>query len=82
MEEHGAANGIRMVVELAKWHDLDIEHAPESTRVLSRDQIKELRKELVKMYPRLDNPLDRRLPYKAVDDKRERGQNGEEEALL
>ena len=82
MEKHGKANGKREVTDLTKPCGSGIENEPEDKDVLSRAQLKELRDKLVNMYPRLDNMLDKRLPYKAGENKRDTIRDVEEEALL
>ena len=82
VEKYGKANGIREVTDLTKPRGSENENEPEDKDVFSRAQIEELRNKLITMYPRLDNLLDRRLPYKAVEGKRDALRDGEEEALL
>ena len=82
MEEHGKPNGEREMTKLAKSIRPDDNGASSNGQtqtanaaeqdVWSREQIEELRQQLVDMYPRLDNPMDKTLPFKAREKKEER----------
>ena len=74
VEEHGKPNGEREMTKLAKSIRPDDNGAPPDDQtqnanateqdVWSREQIEKLRQKLVDMYPRLDNPMDKTLPFK------------------
>ena len=66
VKEESQANGERAVKELTSKPDNDNTEEPKKT-ILSREEIEKLRRKLIEMYPRLENPLDKRLPYKKVE---------------
>ena len=81
VEEHGKPNGEREMTKLAKSIRPDDNGAPPDDQtqnanaaeqdVWSRKQIKELRQQLVEKYPRLDNPMDKTLPFKNTKNKQD-----------
>ena len=88
VDKHGKFNGKKVVVDFTKegnpasGDDEENENAAEKPVLYSREQVEDWRQRLIDMYPRLENPLDRRLPYKKVEGKSVPLRDGEEEALL
>ena len=88
VDKHGKLNGKKVVDDFTNegnppsGEDEENENTKDKPVLFSRQQIKDWRKRLIEMYPRLENPLDRRLPYKKVEGKSMALGDGEEEALL